>query len=916
MAELPGPGTPPERVGNYRILDRLGEGGMGVVFLAFDESLGRRVALKWLKQATPATMERLRQEAHLHARVEHPAVCRLYQVAEWEGWPYLVMQLISGQTLDQVAPTLPLATQLRLMATLADGVHAAHRQGLIHRDLKPANLMVEPDEAGGWRPFVMDFGLARDEASGSLTEAGMMLGSPSYMAPEQVAGGWIDARTDVYGLGAALFEVLTGRPPFQGQAAEILVQVQTQDPPRLRELRPELPRDLETVLQTCLAKDPARRYPSAAAFRDDLLRLLDGEPVKARRASLLEHLGLWIRRNRLASGLAALVLLSILASSLVWEVGQRRAQSRAYWAQRFGQEAMRMESLVRFGRMLPSHDVVREFDQVRQRMEEVRRQMALVPLSRGPGHFTLGEGSLLLGDPETASRELERAWQLGQRSAEVSLALGHSLTDLYDREYAASLGLLEPGKRAARQQEIRRDLRDRALDHLRRARQELGAGFSREEEARLALADLRFDDAARLAEAAFEAEPWRYDALFYLAKALAYRAREAGDAGREGQAREDFERALEVLETPLRVGPSDDRLQDARKFIWLAGASLKLRGLDRLNSLEHALEASERLHLQNSSRMDMLNAHALILVQLGREQASRGRDPEPYFQRAEAAMQKVTRAPRQGPGSYPSAIRARALDRLASLAHTRASRALKGKVDPRPFLESGLEYCRQALTEGLAQWETHQNLAFLHMDQAEDQKARGQESLEALQRSVAALRDCAQLNPSAASWSNLAELLNRQGERQLARGEDPRPTLEMARQALQEASSLAPGQAVTLGSQGDTDLLEARWLNRPGQDPLPALTRAQAAFEGAQAKDPTEACFPSSLAQVHALAAEVRQAKGEDGASEARQSLESGRRALALKTDQDREVRQAMARARKVLTKGSPAPNRIGQRRK
>ena len=373
------PGTPPQRVGNYRILDRLGEGGMGVVYLAYDESLGRRVALKWLRQATPATMERLRQEAHLHARVEHPAVCRLYQVAEWEGWPYLVMQLIQGQTLDKVAPSLTLATKLRLMATLADGVHAAHRQGLIHRDLKPTNLMVEADEAGGWRPYVMDFGLARDEASGSLTEAGMILGSPSYMAPEQVAGGWIDARTDVYGLGAAFFEVITGRPPFQGQAAEILVQVQTQDPPHLRALMPGMSRDLDTVIQTCLARDPARRYPSAAAFRDDLMRLLDGEPVKARRISPLERLGHWIRRNRLASALAALACLSTLTAVLVWDVGQRRAQTRAYWAQRFGREAMGMESLVRFGRMLPSHDVVREFDQVRQRMEEVRRQMAATP---------------------------------------------------------------------------------------------------------------------------------------------------------------------------------------------------------------------------------------------------------------------------------------------------------------------------------------------------------------------------------------------------------------------------------------------------------------------------------------------------------------------------------------------------------
>ena len=201
MSETTPLNAPPDQVGKYRILECLGEGGMGTVYLAFDTDLGRRVALKWLKQATPATIDRLRQEAHLHARVEHPAVCRLYQVEEWKGQPFLVMQLIQGTTLDQVAPSLSLASKLRLFAALADGVHAAHRQGLIHRDLKPSNLMVEADGAGGWRPYVMDFGLAREEASGSLTEAGMLLGSPAYMAPEQIRGEWVDVRTDVYGLG-------------------------------------------------------------------------------------------------------------------------------------------------------------------------------------------------------------------------------------------------------------------------------------------------------------------------------------------------------------------------------------------------------------------------------------------------------------------------------------------------------------------------------------------------------------------------------------------------------------------------------------------------------------------------------------------------------------------------------------------
>jgi len=182
--------TPIEgRIGPYRLIRRLGEGGMGVVHLAYDEGLGRRVALKVLRQTNPAMRERLEREAHLHARVEHPAVCRLYQVGEHEGWPYLVMQYIEGQTIDHALAASPLDDVLRVFAQLADAVHAAHLQGLIHRDLKPANLMVARDEAGGLHPYVMDFGLARDDASGPMTDDGVVPGRPTYNGPEQGGGG-------------------------------------------------------------------------------------------------------------------------------------------------------------------------------------------------------------------------------------------------------------------------------------------------------------------------------------------------------------------------------------------------------------------------------------------------------------------------------------------------------------------------------------------------------------------------------------------------------------------------------------------------------------------------------------------------------------------------------------------------------
>lgn len=797
---------PPERLGDLRLVRLLGEGGMGSVWLAYDEVLGRRVALKWVRHASPALVERLEQEAHLHARVEHPSVCRLYQVGEYEGVPYLVLQFVDGRTLDLAAPDLALPELLGLFVALADGVHAAHCQGLIHRDLKPSNLMVARDEDGTLRSYVMDFGLARDASQDGLTEAGLLLGTPAYMAPEQVTGAWLDPRTDVYGLGATLFAVLTGRPPFIGDREHVLAQLGQQEAPGLRGLRKDLSRDLETVVATCLAIDPARRYPSAAALRDDLQRMLDGLPIQARRMAAAERLLRWTSRNRLSASLAAGILALGLGLGATWLVLRQRAQAQSEWAQRFGQEVLRMDSALRFGRMLGPHDLARELGLVRRRMDGIHAAMAASALSRGPGHFALGEGHLLLGELEPAKRELELAWALGFRSAEVSLAYGRCLIQRYEDALASTGGILDENLREAKRAEHRKGLLEPALGHLARARRELGT-LALEDEARLALAQNGFDEAERLARAASAAEPWRYDALYLIAKARALRGRERLNHGQKEGGRADLEAALGLAEELQRIGPSDDRLQDVAKFVWLVGAPGGLRGLDSLACMTRAVAAGERMLALNSTRKDMLHTVALNLVQLGLRVAAAGRDPEPWFQRAEELMRPVAAAP---PGTHPPLVRGRALERLANLAYERATRAAKGGQDPELHIQDGLVWCRQALAEGLGQWETHQNLAFLEMVRADWLKDHGGDAVPAFERAVSALQDCARLNPSAASHANLAEVSLMLARVQATQGCDPTGTLEIVRESLAAAFRVSPGDPNALSIEGDRARFEAK----------------------------------------------------------------------------------------------------------
>jgi WD40 repeat protein len=303
-------------VPGYEILGELGQGGMGVVYKARQVSLNRAVALKMLlggAHARPRDLAHFRLEAESLASLHHPGIVQVYEVGECAGHPYLCLEFVEGGSLAERVRGRPQppAEAARLVQALARAMHAAHQAGVVHRDLKPSNVLLAADGT----PKVTDFGLARRlEGGARQTASGAVMGSPSYMAPEQAGGRSHTAgpAADVYALGAILYECLTGRPPFQAATAvETVMLVLSAEPVPPRRLRPALPRDLETICLKCLAKEPGRRYADAQELAEDLGRFLSREPIVARRVGWLERLALWVRRRptqAAACGLAALVL--------------------------------------------------------------------------------------------------------------------------------------------------------------------------------------------------------------------------------------------------------------------------------------------------------------------------------------------------------------------------------------------------------------------------------------------------------------------------------------------------------------------------------------------------------------------------------------------------------------------------------
>jgi serine/threonine-protein kinase len=318
------------RIPGYEVEAVLGRGGMGVVYKARHLRLNRTVAVKMLLAgvyATPHERARFQREAEAVASLRHANIVQVHDVGDHDGRPYFTMEYVEGGSLAQALAGTPQPARqaAALLATLAQAVQVAHHAGIVHRDLKPANILLTADGT----PKIADFGLALHFDGGpALTLSGARLGTPSYMAPEQAIGkaAMMGPATDLYALGAVLYEMLTGRPPFRGEtAAETERQVIADEPVPPSRLNPKVPRDLETVCLKCLHKGPQRRYPTAAALAEDLERFGQGEPIAARPASLPERTGKWVRRHPTTTAMlaASLLLVGMMLGASLWLVAQQ-----------------------------------------------------------------------------------------------------------------------------------------------------------------------------------------------------------------------------------------------------------------------------------------------------------------------------------------------------------------------------------------------------------------------------------------------------------------------------------------------------------------------------------------------------------------------------------------------------------------
>ncbi len=896
----------------YTLREPLGAGGMAEVVKAWDGQLRRWVALKFLHIQHPLLAERLLEEARLQARVEHPGVCRVYDAGTLEGRPYIAFQLVEGPTLDRAAMAMSLEEKVLVMRAVAEAVHAAHRTGLIHRDIKPTNILLEKDETG-WHPFVTDFGLAREMTAPHLSAVGSITGTPDTMAPEQARGDVkaVDRRTDVYALGATLYHLLCGRPPFTGDTAmDVLVKVLADEPPPPRSFLPSIPRDLETIVLKCLEKDPARRYESARALAEDLGRFLDGEPIDARPASFGYRLGKKIRRNRTLAAVAGTALAAMLVVGGLGAYAAWKARTQARLAQAFGRDLERAESILRLGRLLPLHDTARE----RRLAEEILRGIEartaqLGGLAEGPGNAAAGAAYLALGDPQEARIRLEKAWKAGACDPETAHALGRALGELYQRELLQVQRLGSKELREARLEEIQRLYREPALRFLAEARKSTVESPDYLE-GLLAFYEDRLDEALLRAEKARASLPWLYEADLLKGQILFRKALLHQEKGEWEAARHLAREAGDALARAREAGRSDARIYAQEAMVRLLEMELlAARGLDLDGALEETLGCC-RLGLTADSRDTTLrNVESRACLQAALDLATRGKDPSPLFAKSvEAADRAMAADPRD----------AEALRNRATTLFRMGEWAFNSGKDPSPYYDGAVEACEKALrlspddpfalnTLGLTHWRRADavlsrggdprpvldkaaeafrkalaprpffvyliNLGNVSLTGAIYEKERNLDPTASLEEAIRHYKTAAALNPSVAQcFSNLGACFVEKAEWRLRKGESPEAELAEAEADFRKAMELNPKRPAAHYNLHSCAMAEATWRLQRGEDPEPALRKAEGHLREALARRPAFPEYLRSLGDLHLFRARERLQAGGDPAPSLREA--------------------------------------------
>lgn len=653
----------------YEIVSLLGKGGMGQVYRAKDLRLNRFVALKFIRGRSSKLLERFTREAQAQARVDHPHICKVYEVGEVEGMPYIAMQLIEGQPLKQLSRSLTLPEKLLIIKNIAEAIHAAHKIGLIHRDVKPSNILIERDEDGRIHPYIMDFGLAREMQGAVMTKTGVLVGTPLYMSPEQIAWAFGEKRPlsqqiDIYGLGATLYELLAGEPPFtSGSTKDLLIRIMEEEPISLEYLAPTLPDGLAAKVMKCLDKMPENRYSSAKVFAETLEEYLvniSNSLITSKIASIEKDLVFPTQKEIIAPRfltenlitdikpshkiskktffLAAIVII-LLGIFTVGIIRQFYIQEQI--TKQYNQETEKIVNTMKMAYLAPMHDIQREKTTFIEKLKILEQEISKKPIANGEQNYTIARSYLAMQEYQKAQENLEIAWQKGYQGSEVEYCLGLVLGQIYLRSLESTELIVDTNDRETIKKQLEKKYRDRIISHLQSA-QKSKIEEATYIEALIAFYQSRYDESLSKAQLAFNKSPLLYQAKILIGDNYVAKGKEKLEKKDLTGSRQDFEKAGQEYLAVMTVAHSDWSVYEKETERCLQLVKLAFyQDCYFQEALLQAINASNKALQVDSLNVSSYSKKAQIYSCLGEYELKHKKDPTKAFNQSIEICEKI-----------------------------------------------------------------------------------------------------------------------------------------------------------------------------------------------------------------------------------------------------------------------------------
>ncbi len=881
----------------YLTAQPLASGGAGEVFKAWDGKKEQWVALKFLHRDDPLLIERLFREAAAQQRLDHANICKVFEASRDEdGRPYIAMEYIDGPPLDQACATLTIEEKIALLAQTARAVHYAHGRGIVHRDLKPSNILVRIVDDGSRSPVIVDFGVALWAEDVSLTRTGEVLGTPAFMAPEQARGDSrsVDRRTDVYALGAVLYHLLAGRPPFEAETPVVLLaQIIDDQPPSPLVAQPDLPRDLCVITLKALEKEPRHRYDSALAFAEDLDRWLEGRTITARPLGRAARLARTLRRHPVMASVIGLAAVAVVLAGGLAVHSRWAARQQSLLARTLAIEEETLAGRVRLIKTLPRHDVTEELASIRSEVENLQSRVDSMGKSgRGPGMAAVGRCLLALGDSDAAFEALNQAVEAGFSPPEVEGALGQILAHQYEQALWEARQIKNSEMRSAEEQRAEQELKLPALGLLRKAQ------TTKPGRLELVLALIHrlegdFEQSFEQCRAARLSAPWLYESYGEEAQALLNRADAEVAGGQMEEALADIEAAGERIEVGLDIGRSDsslwlleyqrlqrlvameatrddaraegvnDRAETAclkaleiephlaegyRSLAWLlarkAAEGWWNWGEDPMENLDRALASAVRAVELAPESASARAAQGMVFLVRGRILGNRGEDPSDALAQAIESFEEAMTIDPTHPGALINSGQATYYLGDYAMRHgAQADRFFSEAVDIAdrylgryPEIVSAIQLRGASLT-GLAQY----------------QASRGEDCAEAAEKAVMTYRRAIEVDPGRSSLhNNLGLALWVLAEVRESAGEDPLPWLEKTRASFERGLELRPDGVSSWANLGAVCESIAIVKIDAGIDPTADIDQGRKAVAEALARHPDDFFLERGMLEIAA----------------------------------------------------------------